>query len=404
MSVKQSVLQMLFHVRETNILLKKQDFNRNGASDCVGVHVSGVGVITSNTSVDNLLTGKFSSPESYLQTFSRYQLDGYCLAILFSNKEFPGKVLGLSWRGDPEKRAGICQTRTNVGTIEKPEMYNLNSLFITLRTKKTSRIPLRMGVLNLAHEIFHSFGADHDPDTNECSARNDGKHGRYLMSKFSNSGLKKNNEVISNCTARSISKIIETPEMSYCLHQHQGGYCGDGVVDAWEECDCGGVENCLEVKSSCIPPGLRRGEIECTFRKKSYSYSTSKVSVNKQRLQQNSDCSRLGLDSCDCPGQDNSLSCTSCCGIKGHDCRPAKQWTSLMFDHMQHYLARICWADTVSSCISTSRKWRNVLGLLSRDKSRKQGKIYCLRSARDSNCWQHQFHCDKHSKKWDKLI
>ncbi len=25
------------------------------------------------------------------------------------------------------------------------------------------RIPLRMGILNLLHEILHSFGASHDP-------------------------------------------------------------------------------------------------------------------------------------------------------------------------------------------------------------------------------------------------
>ena len=50
---------------------------------------------------------------------------------------FPGKVLGLSWRGDTRRGGGICQRRVNVGTEEGPEMYNLNSLFITLRTQHT---------------------------------------------------------------------------------------------------------------------------------------------------------------------------------------------------------------------------------------------------------------------------
>ena len=31
-----------------------------------------------------------------------------------------------------------------------------------LRTRRSDRIPLRMGILNLAHEILHSFGVDHD--------------------------------------------------------------------------------------------------------------------------------------------------------------------------------------------------------------------------------------------------
>ena len=63
MSVKQSVLQMLFHVRESNILFRKQDFDRDGYSDCVGVHVAGVGVITSNSSVNNLLGGEYKTSE-----------------------------------------------------------------------------------------------------------------------------------------------------------------------------------------------------------------------------------------------------------------------------------------------------------------------------------------------------
>ena len=84
-------------------------------------------------------------------------LDRHCLGILFSNKAFPRRVLGLAWRGDPAKKSGICQKR-QPGTG-----VNLNSLFITLRTESMERIPLRMGILNLLHEILHAFGASHDP-------------------------------------------------------------------------------------------------------------------------------------------------------------------------------------------------------------------------------------------------
>ena len=107
-------------------------------------------------------------------------------------------------------------------------MYNLNSLFVTLRfvdlnldldtpplynkiasylrTKNTKRIPLRMGVLNLVHELLHSFGASHDP--RHCTPANIRTEGRYLMSKYSSSGVKKNNEVISNCTAASVASTL----------------------------------------------------------------------------------------------------------------------------------------------------------------------------------------------------
>ena len=87
--------------------------------------------------------------------FSRSYLDQHCLGILFSNKSFPKRVLGLAWRGEAAKSSGICQKRR--------DGFNLNSLFITLRTETMERIPLRMGVLNLLHELLHAFGAGHDP-------------------------------------------------------------------------------------------------------------------------------------------------------------------------------------------------------------------------------------------------
>ena len=395
MSVKQSVLQMLFHVRESNVLFRKQDFDRDGYSDCVGVHVAGVGVITSNSSVNNLLGGEYKTSEEYLRTFSRYQLDGFCLAVLFSSKVFPGKVLGLSWRGDYEKAGGICQTRTNVGTTEKPEMYNLNSLFITLRTRKYSRIPLRMGVLNFAHKILHSFGASHDPKT--CTPADPKNDGRYLMSKYSSSGVKKNSEIISNCTAQAISETLSSRKMSFCLHQLQPGYCGDGVVGPHEECDCGPVESCLEKRSLCLPPGMQRGETECTVRKL-LEYDNTKV------RKQNSDCARLGLETCSCPGQENSVECKTCCRRKGEKCLPAQKWTQTIFTQMQHYISRLCWRNSVLNCISSSAKWTKVLASLSKYKPKFKGRIFCLKTHTDSNCWQLDFSCDKHKSKQKQVF
>ena len=63
-----------------------------------------------------------------------------------------------------------------------------------------------MGVLNLVHELLHSFGASHDP--RHCTPANIRSEGRYLMSKYSSSGVKKNNEVISNCTAASVASTL----------------------------------------------------------------------------------------------------------------------------------------------------------------------------------------------------
>ena len=201
---------MLYHVRQANLLMRATDFNSDGRSDCLGIHVKDIRLITDpRVSVDILgksPSSQFSSywtwgipssniettPEEYIRTFSRFvilhskkldfqtlrlceslfwifsshefqfrsYLDRHCLGILFSNKSFPKRVLGLAWRGDPSKHSGICQKR------QSGSGANLNSLFITLRTSNMERIPLQMGILNLLHEILHAFGASHDPKGN----------------------------------------------------------------------------------------------------------------------------------------------------------------------------------------------------------------------------------------------
>ena len=78
--------------------------------------------------------------------------------MLFTNREFEDLVLGLSWRGNPEQDGvgGICQKRVRVKNDANP--YSFNAVFVSMRSSQERRIPLMMGVLNLAHELLHSFG------------------------------------------------------------------------------------------------------------------------------------------------------------------------------------------------------------------------------------------------------
>ena len=384
-SVKGSVLQMLYHVRELNTFMQRQDYDQDGRADCLGVHVAGLGVIKTKTSDNNILDTNTSSvsPQSYLKTFSQYQLDGYCLAILFSSRVFPGKVLGLSWRANNVTKAGICQTRSNVASQDSPEMLNLNSLFITMRTRQMARIPLRMGVLNLAHEVHHSLGAAHDPEDGECG-------GRFLMSRYSGSGVHSDNERISSCTARSVAEVVA--RQGQCLASRRGGsQCGDGLVERGEECDCGDQETCATTRASCVPPGLRRGELQCTVRRRDGRRPQEKLS----------ECSRFGLSPCvrGCPVVSNSLHCQTCCQDRAGQCRPVQDWAVTLFDEMQHHLIRLCWATSVSACIRAQPRYQDLLTRLSTSSSsRKQNnntRVFCLKTGYDSNCWQIPFSCDE---------
>ena len=64
--------------------------------------------------------------------------------------------------------------------------YSFNCLFISMKSLQQTRIPLRMAVLNLVHELMHAFGAQHDPDKTErpeCTPSDSVESGRFLMSK-----------------------------------------------------------------------------------------------------------------------------------------------------------------------------------------------------------------------------
>ena len=63
-----------------------------------------------------------------------------------------------------------------------------------------------MSVLNLVHELCHSFGASHDSD--ECFPNDVIENGHYLMSPYSNNGRMANHDILSNCTIKSIQETL----------------------------------------------------------------------------------------------------------------------------------------------------------------------------------------------------
>ena len=166
-SVHDTILQMMWHLKEANNLLMTKDFDDDGVSECIGITVSEITIFKSEESTVNLLTGDYNTPEDFLKRFSRYNFDGFCLGVLFTNRVFDDLVLGLSWRGNPKTEGvgGICQSRVRIKSDQNA--YSFNALFISLKSEQESRIPLRMGVLNLLHELMHSFGSKHDPEPSE---------------------------------------------------------------------------------------------------------------------------------------------------------------------------------------------------------------------------------------------
>merc|ERR1719402_1474114 len=267
--VAATVLLMLYHVKEANAVFITKDFDDKNGSDCVGFQVEAITILETEKSYVNILLGKYDVPEDFLRKFSRYNFAEYCLGLLFTNRLFKDLVLGLSWRGNPKKGGvgGTCQQRARYK--EDGKTYSFNSLFISMRSQQQIRIPLRMAVLNLVHELMHAFGARHDPSVSEraeCTPADSVTNGRYLMSKYSNNGRKHNHEVLSPCTKESVRGCLAAPHRVGCMKEVPLPYCGDGILDAGEECDCGDEFQCQAAKSCCNPPTGGQNYRPCTFR------------------------------------------------------------------------------------------------------------------------------------------
>ena len=123
-----------------------------------------------------------------------------------------------------------------------------------------------MAVLNLVHEILHSFGAEHDPAgiyiklpirfnypnfsfyrckwelenisfSDKHGKRTKNYGGRYLMSQYSNSGIRENHSRLSPRSKKAVQKVLSDTRMTYCLHRinnNDASFCGDGVIQNGE--------------------------------------------------------------------------------------------------------------------------------------------------------------------------
>jgi len=195
---------------------------------------------------------------NFLNLHSKENHQHFCLAYVFTYRDFTGGTLGLAWVASASGASGgICEKyktyAENINGVHHKAKRSLNTGIITF-VNYNSRVPPKVSQLTLAHEIGHNFGSPHDYPA-EC--RPGGAKGNYIMFASATSGDRDNNNKFSHCSIQNISAVLDAVvdnAKTNCLEESDGAFCGNKIVEEGEECDCGFDEH--ECTEQCCHPRM----------------------------------------------------------------------------------------------------------------------------------------------------
>ncbi|KAJ0171472.1 hypothetical protein K1T71_013022 [Dendrolimus kikuchii] len=313
------VRRMIHAVAQADIIFRNADFNEDGVPDNIGFSIKYILVLTSeetNTRVfGDIQKDRAIDGRNYLMKFARLRrLSEVCLGVAFSGHAFQNRTLGLSFTslggGMGGAAGGLCDRRAYGKSF--------NTLAIShATTADRERVPERISALTLAHEMGHSFGAHHDDNFPNAECRG------HLMGSQSSTSESSNTFEFSLCSKRLIAATLSG--MSYCLSEEDRPYCGNGIVEEGEACDCGLPSRCIHKDPCCTP---RAGGAlvfeEGTLHKEGCSVAPTAVCHPSQGLCCTANCQYADLTSngINCKTLDQECTCndniTKCrCGLGG---------------------------------------------------------------------------------------
>ncbi|XP_061414243.1 disintegrin and metalloproteinase domain-containing protein 10-like [Lethenteron reissneri] len=320
--------------------------------------------------------------EKFLELNSEQNHNDYCLAYVFTDRDFDDGVLGLAWVGAPAGSSG--------GICEKNKLYSdgkrksLNTGIITVKNYG-AHVPPKVSHITFAHEIGHNFGSPHDSGldcTPGTSLSPDAKErGNFIMYARATSGDRPNNNRFSPCSMRNISLVLAS-KRHHCFVESGNPICGNGIVEEGEECDCGYRDQCRdqcchnadeEQSKRCrLRPGMQcspsqgpcctrqcryrgaaepcRNASECALDgrcdgrsspcppsppRTDFTVCNAGTQVCLKGLCEGSICERYGLEECACANADDQELCHVCCMERGN----ADSCSSTGSDSWQRYFS-----------------------------------------------------------------
>ncbi|XP_045761978.1 disintegrin and metalloproteinase domain-containing protein 10-like [Maniola jurtina] len=322
-SLNHVVQRMMHAVAQADLIFRNADFNEDGIPDNIGFSVKYILVLTShetnNRVFGDIVRDRTVDGRRYLMQFSRLRrLSEVCLGVAFSGHAFLNRTLGLSFTslggGMGGAAGGLCDRRAYGRSF--------NTLALAHATHELNeRVPERVAALTLAHEMGHSFGAHHDDHFPNPDCRG------YVMGAQSSPARSQHPSEFSICSKRLISATLSS--MSYCLTEIDRPFCGNGIVEDGETCDCGLPSLCIQRDPCCTP---RAGGAlileEGALHKEGCSVAPSVICHPAQGLCCTSECeyANLTASGIDCTMQEVECAClnltSECrCGLGGR-CLP----------------------------------------------------------------------------------